>query len=538
VAPASDRDLFWADAEARSLRPDVPHVIRDSKTPSGPVPVSGLRGPVITDALYRTFRSHGLAVRFVYTIDDYDPMDSQSMRERAEMAPHMGKPLCAIPTPEPGATDFADYHATRFIATFERLGIRPEFHRMRDLYRDGSLDGAIDLVLRHAAAIRQIYARVSNVHKDADWLPVSVICEQCGRLGTTYASDYDGATVAYECRGGYVEWAEGCGNRGRMSPFGGNSKLQWNIQWPAVWDLFGVTYEEGGKDLLTAGGSRDRADAIYREVWGKEPPPGLVHEFLTLGGRKMSTSGGIGELAHELVSAYPPELVRFLMIRTHPKRHIDFDPGGMRLPQLFDDYDRCAEAYRADPESDLGKVWALSQPAEGARPIECVIRFSLVADWVQIPSVDAFAEARKRKGAPLTEEEGADLDRRLALARTWLERWAPDEARFTVTQRLPDAARTLSQAQRAYLRRVAAEVGRTDDPDATQAALYAAAKELGLVTPAGKVSQDAFAALYRSLIGKPNGPRAGWLVTTLDPAFVRRRLHEAADAAGSEPGAA
>ena len=48
----SDRELFWADAVAASLPRDATHVIRDSKTPSGPVPISSLRGPVITDALY------------------------------------------------------------------------------------------------------------------------------------------------------------------------------------------------------------------------------------------------------------------------------------------------------------------------------------------------------------------------------------------------------------------------------------------------------------------------------------------------------
>ena len=36
---------FWADEEADLLATDRQHVIRDSKTPSGAVPISGLRGP-------------------------------------------------------------------------------------------------------------------------------------------------------------------------------------------------------------------------------------------------------------------------------------------------------------------------------------------------------------------------------------------------------------------------------------------------------------------------------------------------------------
>lgn len=527
--PAPDgREAFWADAEADALDPAVEHVIRDSKTPSGAVPVSGLRGPIITDALYRTFKQRGLRVRYVFTIDDYDPMDSQSMREKAGMAEQMGKPFFRIPSPDPAAaSDYARYHAGRYLALFDDLGIRPdEIHWMRDLYGSGALDRQIDLVLRNAGTISAIHRQVAGVEHPEGWLPVSVICERCGRIGTTLASDYDGETVAYECLPDYVEWAQGCGNRGRISPFKGNAKLLWNEQWCADWDHFGVTYEEGGKDLLTAGGSRDRSNEIYRQVWQKEPPLGLAHEFLLIGGKKMGTSTGRGASAVELVGVYPGELIRFLMLRTPPKRHIEFDPAGMALPRLLDEYDRCADAYLADPADDLARVWALSQLAEPARPIPFRVRFSLIASWLQIPSIDPLREGALLKGSALDEAEERDLRRRIELARVWLERWAPDEAKFGIAKELPALA--LSDLQRAYLRAVAALVGSITDPEAMQQELYEVAKRVGLVTAEGKVSKDAFGALYSAFIGKPNGPRAGWLLVTLDPAFVRGRLEDAA----------
>jgi lysyl-tRNA synthetase, class I len=530
--PARSDGQFWADREADLLAPGIPHVIRDSKTPSGEIPISNLRGPIITDALYRTFKKRGLPIRYVFTIDDYDPMDSASMKLQESMAPHMGKPFCDIPSPDPAAaSDFARYHASRFLATFELLGIHPEeIHWLRDLYRTGALDRQIDLVLRNAATIREIYAKVANVIKDAKWLPIGVICENCGRLGTTFAFDYDGKTVAYECRPDLVDWAEGCGHSGRRSPFRGGSKLYWNLQWCAMWDHFGVTYEEGGKDLLTAGGSRDRANEVYRAVWEKDPPLGLIHEFLNVGGRKMSTSRpeewkGLSAAAHELVTIYPPELVRFLMLRTPPHRHIDFDPTGMNLSKLVDEYDRCADAFLTAPESDFGKTWLLSQVAEEATPQTFRVRFSIVADWLQIPSVEPFHEAEKRKGSPLTPAERSDLERRVALAKEWLTRWAPPEAKFAVRDQMPDV--TLSDAQKRYLAEVKTLIGKTTDPDALQEELYEAAKRVGLKDANDKVSRDAFAAIYLAFIGAPNGPRAAWLLTTLDPDVVRRRLDEA-----------
>jgi lysyl-tRNA synthetase class I len=63
-----------------------------------------------------------------------------------------------------------------------------------------------------------------------------------------------------------------------------------------------------------------------------------------------------------------------------------------------------------------------------------------------------------------------------------------------------------------------------------QERLYEIAKEVGLTTPEGKVSKAAFEALYYAFIGRANGPRAAWLMTTLDPEFVTRRLDEAARA--------
>jgi lysyl-tRNA synthetase class 1 len=521
---------FWADEEADLLATDRQHVIRDSKTPSGAVPISGLRGPIITDALYRTFKKRGLRIRYVFTIDDYDPMDSQSLKEKAAWAEHMGKPFAHIPSPEPSvASDFARYHASAFLDTFATLGIRPEeIHWMRDLYGKGDLDTQIDLVLRSAAAIRDIYERVSHVKKDERWLPIAVICENCGRLGTTYAFDYDGKTVAYECRKDYVDWAQGCGHTGRRSPFKGNAKLYWNLQWCAMWDHFGVTYEEGGKDLLTAGGSRDRANEIYREVWKKDPPIGLVHEFFTTGGKKMSTSKGLGAAATDLVKVYPPEIVRFLMLRTHPKRHVEFDPAGLTLLKLMDEYDQHGDAFLTEPESDRAKTWRLSQVAEDPEPPGFRVRFSIVADWLQIPSVDPIKEAEKRKDAALTPPERRDLEQRIALARVWLERWAPDEARFSVLPTLP--AVTLSDAQRRYLEAVKGLVGKVHDPEAMQNELYETAKRVGVVGPDGKVSRDAFSAIYLAFLGKPSGPKAGWLLTTLDDDVVRRRLDEAVKA--------
>jgi lysyl-tRNA synthetase class 1 len=44
-------------------------------------------------------------------------------------------------------------------------------------------------------------------------------------------------------------------------------------------------------------------------------------------------------------------------------------------------------------------------------------------------------------------------------------------------------------------------------------------------------ARRAFEAIYRAFLGRPNGPRAGWLLASLDREFVRARLREAAGSA-------
>lgn len=522
--------MFWADELARRAPPGRPQVVNDSKTPSGTIPISALRGPITHDAIARALRDAGVETRFIFGSDDMDPMDSQSMKSDEHLAPHMGKPLALIPAPGGVATDYAEFHQGRFLSTFPDLGIHPDaLYRMRDLYREGRLDAAIDRVLRHADVAREVLARVANVKKKTDYYPLQVVCENCGRLGTTYVSGYDGREVSYECRADLVSWAEGCGHRGKVSPFGGRAKLPWNFEWAAQWDLFGVTIEGCGKDLSTAGGSRERSDALYRAIWEKEPPINVPYEFVTIAGKKMSTSHAedwrhLGAAAHEIVELLTGEIVRFLMLRTRPASTIEFDPTGDRIPRLFDDYDKAADAYANEPESDPGRVYALSQLARGAVATPFRVPFGLLANWLQMPHLDPKAEAERLVGRPLTEIERRELDRRMQVARIWLARWAPEEAKFSVSQSLPAAARDLSPKQRELLRRLIPFVEDSLAPDELQTKIYDLRKELGIE------SKDAFAAVYLAFIGKPGGPRAGWLLKALDREFARRRLEEAATA--------
>jgi lysyl-tRNA synthetase class 1 len=530
----------WADELAASV--EGPQVVNDSKTPSGTVHVGSLRGPVILDVITRALRTRGLEATLLYGVDDMDPMDAQALLSPDAVDRYMGVPLARIPDQSGDChASYARHHAQTFIDVFAGLGIHPDrYYWMSDIYPTGQMDPFIRTALDRAAVVRDIYRRVANVQHPDHWLPLGVLCPSCGKIGTTIASDWDGETVAVHCKPDLVTWAVGCGWQGRIAPFGGAAKLPWNLEWAAQWTLFGVTIEPNGKDLATAGGSRDRSNAIAREVFEREPPLNFPYEFLNIGGRKMSTSKGVGAAAHTIGQVIPPEQLRFLFVRNRPESAIEFDPEGTEaVPRLFDEFDRLSAATAGnevrgelpsghesifkysllDPGADVASAAAIFRPA-----------FAHLALLVQVPGVDVIARVAAEKGAPLTAVESSELATRLAAVRRWLEAYAPERARIEIRRdAIPTEAEQLRPEQRGYLRAlaVAAHGEAPASGEQWQAAIFAVAAEHGLDAKA------AFNALYLAFLGRPNGPRAGWLLASLERDFVVRRLTEAGSPAGA-----
>jgi lysyl-tRNA synthetase class 1 len=534
--------MDWADELAQRVRDSGPQVVNDSKTPSGTVHVGSLRGPVILDAITRALRASGIETTLLYGVDDLDPMDAQALLTPDAVDHEMGRPLAHVPDQVDDVHEsYARHHAQTFIDTFAGLGIHPDrYYWMSEHYSAGDMDPYIRTALDKAALVRDIYKRVANVQHPASWHPVSVICQNCGKVGTTIVTEWDGDRVRYECRPSLVTWATGCGESGWISPFGGNAKLPWNLEWAAQWSLFGVTIEPNGKDLATAGGSRDRSDAIAREVFEREPPLNIPYEFLNVGGRKMSTSKGRGAAAHTIAEVVPAEQLRFLFLRPRPNHAIDFDPEGTdQIPRLFDEFDKFAAAtagrevkgelppgYEAtfrysllDPNADV------AAEADAFRP-----PFAHLAMLIQVPGVDVVERVEREKGSPLTDRERALLDQRAVAARAWLDTYAPESALLSIHQdAVPVSVNQLDPAQRRFLARLGERASREEPAsgDAWQTLIFSVA------TDEGVPGRRAFEAIYRAFLDRPNGPRAGWLLASLDPAFVVARATEAGGLAGA-----
>jgi lysyl-tRNA synthetase class 1 len=512
--------MFWC--EELAARCQGPQIINDSKTPSGRVHVGALRGVLIHDAIFRTLQSKNLDARYFFGVDDYDPLDEIPAGKGAHFEQYLGQPLCNVPPPDgSSASDMAEHYMGEFWGVFEELGVRVERYRMRDIYRSGRFNAAIDTILRNADTVRRVYKEVSNSDRPPTWYPFQTVCEQCGRIGTTEVYAYDGAEVSYRCRPDLVKWARGCGHEGRVSPFDGRGKLPWKLEWVAKWVTFPVSIEGAGKDHSTKGGSRDVAAACLRAIFQKEPPLNVPYEFFLVGGAKMSSSRGVGASARDMADLLPPEVLRFLMIRTKPNSPVNFDVHEEGIIKLFNEFDRYHTRVHRERNAtpDEAAVLRVAEIHAGGDALQA--NFQLVSALAQMPHLDPVAEITKRAGRELSEGELSGLRRRIRSARVWVERYASEEEKTRLQDVLPARAAELSAAQRGFLRRLAEKLPSVAwEDDALQAAVFETARTTPIAQP------PAFKAIYRVLLDKEAGPKAGNLLAFLDRDFVCKRFLE------------
>ena len=102
--------MFWVDRDveaitkrfAKQIESDELLVVRDEKTASGKVHVGSLRGVAIHALIARALRAKDIPAKFVFEINEFDPMDGlPSYLSEEEYKEHMGKPLKDVPSPDP-----------------------------------------------------------------------------------------------------------------------------------------------------------------------------------------------------------------------------------------------------------------------------------------------------------------------------------------------------------------------------------------------------------------------------------------------------
>lgn len=550
-----DNWVYWTDKVAQEVKKRVEsnpilkkvveergYIVYDEKTPSGKIHIGSARGWIIHDCITKSMRKAGMKARFILSSDDMDPFDAIPKNlDQEKYKKYLGKPFIHVPSPVKGYKHYGDYYFGQCTEKFHEIGIEAELESTAQRYINGDFNKTIKIALNNADKIQEIYKKIYGKSVGAEKLPFNPICEKCGSIGTTVAYEWDSGkeVVKYKCVPDVVDWAEGCGYEGQISPYNGNGKLPWKVEWAAKWPTVGVVYEVAGKDHFTLGGSRSVAVAIACEVFNYPPPYpstcediGKGYEFFLVGGKKMSTSKGLGSGFVDMFDVLPAYMLRFLMVKTRPEAAIDFTPQGNTIPLLFNEFDKTERIYFGLEDVDertkqnVKRVYELSTIGEILKQKPFRLSFDFASMIVQIlpdenrlQRVEDILEKSGQLDRKLTDVEKRNSEEILKYAGIWVKDFAPDDMKITVLDSISnDITSKLTSKQKESIKLFGEFLQKKREEKDIRDYIGLLSKEFNIKP------SDIFEAAYMLLLGQPKGPRLIPFIQTLDRDFVTKRF--------------
>lgn len=506
--------MQWLNSIVEELiarHPDGEILIESGGSPSGTYHLGHMRELVTSDAIMLELRRRGRQARHVYFADDLDAFRKVPVDVPATYDQYLGVPLCDIPAPDGSNQSYADFFVSQLQRASAALGIEVEFIRAHQKYREGFFVPAIERCLEHIPEARHALETISQRQLDEHWTPIQVM-EQ-GRLKNRKFIGIDPSAKT-------VKYLDDKANEQTVRYDNGEVKLDWRLDWPGRWWLLKVVAEPFGRDHATKGGSYDTGVQIMRDVYRAEPPFPVPYDFINMVGdtKKMSASKGTGLDAEEGATIMPPEVVRYFILRAAPSKRLYFDPVN-GVVQLMDEF----AALAAKPDKTPAEQQLLDICTKGQkRKVVSRVPFShLVASYqAALKGADkTLAIISRTEYAQVAQEDAEIIRNELQFIDSWLQKRAPEDVKFELVEHVDTGQ--FSEQERALLQKLAEKIAQAPaDADGSwfHEAIYELKDELQMQP------KDMFSALYRALIGKTSGPRAGWFLSILPREWLIARL--------------
>lgn len=507
---------YWLDqllAEITKLYPTGKVIISSGISPSGPYHVGHAREILTAEAVVRGLMELGRKVEHLHFVDAHDALRKRYPYLPESYESEAGKPLVEIPAPDGKAKSYAHQYFSEYKKSAEKLGIDMQVIWTNDLYDCGEFAKLIIKSLQKRDEIAEILQRVSNRSVEKDWLPIQVLDETNKSLWTAKIIDFD-------LRSGLVSYLASNGKEYQADVKKGQVKLDWRIDWPARWVLYGVQVEGFGREHATKGGSYDTGVAIAQEIFGIQAPIPVPYEVITLKGdtKKMSSSLGNLITLWDALQIIPPEVLRYFTFKSRPARQLNFDPGA-GLYTLVDEYARTEADTLAGEESEFKRAWQMAR-LKGEDHIVSTVPYSHLVMVYQTAqgNIETVFELLKKTGhTKAVETQAKSIAIELKYIGRWLDQFAPENVKFEVQSTMPNLQ--LTSTQEKYLDVLVSGLSEiAPGPDKIHQAVYDAATRVDL-KPA-----EAFKTIYQLFLDKDHGPKVGFFLASLDWQFVLTRL--------------
>lgn len=546
----------WPFEEARKLlkrypegKPDgSPVLFETGYGPSGLPHIGTFQEVLRTTLVRRAYEvlTGGAPTRLVAFSDDMDGLRKvpDNIPNQGLLTAYLGHPLTRIPDPFGKYESFAHHNNAMLREFLDRFGFDYEFVSASDRYNSGQFDDALRGVLRNWQAIMDIMLPTLREERRQTYSPVLPVSPKTGQVlqVPVQVIDAQAGLVRFEDHG---EMVESC-------ILGGNSKLQWKVDWAMRWVALGVDYEMCGKDLTD---SVRESGKIARALGGRAPE-GMIYElFLDENGEKISKSKGNGLTIEQWLTYGSEESLGFYLFRD-PKSAKSLHVG--IIPRAVDEYWQFREKLAEQPvEQQLGNpVWhllganravglgastnsartgvgsaATTNPAQ-AEPVEAAalppgagdklpVTYGLLLNLVGVLGAQATREqVWSYLGNYVADADPAahpELDKLVTNALAYNR----DFIAPTLQRRKPEG----NEAQ--ALAALDEELAATSD-DATAEELQNLVYEIGKDPHYGfEQLRDWFKCLYETLLGSSQGPRMGSFIALYGIANTRKLIAEA-----------
>ncbi len=507
---------YWLDqlaAEIMAAHPRGEIVVESGHAPSGYYHIGTLREILTASAIAWRINQAGRKARHIDYVDDFDAFRKVPAGVSEEWSKYIGVPLCLVPDPTGKHESWAAWLTSGLYAALSQMGLEPEVHYAHEEYPAGEFTPYIEAALSNMDQGRQIITTLSKRELPKDWSPVQILSDSNNLREWSFNGWDKDRQVVF--------WQDKAGKTGEVSYTNGRVKLDWRFDWPARWAKLGVNVEPFGRDHASSGGSYDTGAAIVRDIFDAEPPMPVPYDFINRAGetKKMSKSAGDVVTAEGVLEIMPAEIVRYFILKSLPSRQLFFDQG-LGLYNLIDEYAKIEQAVRADEHPEFEEAYLVASAQTKEQTISSVPFGHLVQCYQAAKRDEGHTlELLKRSGyEKLVVDEKPVILRELRFVGNWLDTYAPENVKFSVQEQLPEAE--LTPGQKLFLSHLADTIEREKDLNGqgTHDAIYAAAELAGI-----KAGQ-AFVAIYRVILAKDSGPKAGWFLSSLDGQWLVTRL--------------
>jgi lysyl-tRNA synthetase class 1 len=430
---------------------------------------------------------------------------------------HLAKPVSLIPDPYGCHDSYGMHMSSILLDGLDKVGIKYEFRRAIDTYKQGLLKDQIHTILQNSTKIGNKISELVGQEKYQKYLPYFPVCANCNRLYTAESTEYiiDEKKVKYRCHDTEIgsKMIKGCGHEGEADITKDLGKLAWKVEFAARWTAFDIRFEAYGKDIMD---SVKVNDWVADEILECPHPHHVKYEmFLDKGGKKISKSlGNVITTQKWLEFGTPKSILLLLYKRITGARELGFED----IPSLMSEYNELEDIYfgriKIDNQAKVTKSKGLYEYVNLLNPPKqssTHVNYRLLIELTKI-----FKENREERVMKklldygVIKEENNEIKNLINLAGNYSDEFDQQEKiEIELDEEVKKALNILVKA-----------LGTDEDPEDIQNTIYQIAKSNDIQP------KDFFKALYQIILGTSRGPKIGPFISDIGRKQVAKTLSE------------